>query len=89
MVAAAQLHARIYQSYNLPYDPAPGSIMDKAAKLWRKKEARKCVERRLFVGLLSLLWVFLLCSVAGAPVIAVSIPSCCCCCSLPTNQPLD
>lgn len=41
MVQAADMHARIYQSYNLPYDPAPGSIMDKAMKLWRKKQSRK------------------------------------------------
>jgi hypothetical protein len=40
-VRAADMHARIHNSYNLPYDPAPGSIMDKAMKLWRKKQARR------------------------------------------------
>lgn len=41
MARAAGIHARIFDSYNLAYDPAPGSILDKAAKLWRKKQARK------------------------------------------------
>jgi hypothetical protein len=42
MISAANAHSRIHQSYNLPYDPpAPGSTMDKAMKLWRKKEGRK------------------------------------------------
>lgn len=41
MARAAALHARIFDSYNLAYDPAPGSILDKATKLWRKRQARK------------------------------------------------
>ncbi len=41
MMKAASMHARIYDSFNLAYDPAPGSLLDKAMKLWRKKQARK------------------------------------------------
>ena len=43
MATAAAIHARIFESYNIPYDPAPGSLMDKALKHWRRKKARKCV----------------------------------------------
>lgn len=41
MARAAANHQRIYDSYNLPYDPEPGSDMDKAMKVWRRKQARK------------------------------------------------
>lgn len=41
MVHAAENHQRIYDAYNLPYDPEPGSDLDKAQKLWRKREARR------------------------------------------------
>lgn len=41
MVKAAENHQHIHDSYNLPYDPEPGSIMDKAMKLWKKKETRR------------------------------------------------
>ena len=41
MRRAADTHARIFQSYNLPYDAPPGSVMDRAMKLWRKKQSRK------------------------------------------------
>ena len=41
MVTAAEIQAGIYASYNIPYAPAPGSVMDKAQKLWRKKAARR------------------------------------------------
>jgi len=41
MTRAAANHKRIYDSYNLPYDPEPGSDLDKASKLWRRREARR------------------------------------------------
>jgi hypothetical protein len=49
MLRAADMHARIHESYNLPYHPAPGSIMEKAVKLWRKKQARRqrALEKKL------------------------------------------
>lgn len=49
MLRAAHNHQRIHDSYNLPYDPEPGSDMDKAQKLWKRKQARrqKALEKRL------------------------------------------
>jgi hypothetical protein len=41
MAAAADNHQRIHDAYNLPYDPEPGSDMDKAQKLWRRRQARR------------------------------------------------
>ena len=41
MLRAAAAHQKIYDSYNLPYEVEPGSDLDKAQKLWRRKEARK------------------------------------------------
>lgn len=49
MTQAASNHKRIYDSYNIPYDPEPGSDMDKAMKLWKRKEARekRALEKKL------------------------------------------
>jgi hypothetical protein len=41
MAQAAEQHRKIYESYNLPYNVEPGSIMDKAMKLWKRKQSRK------------------------------------------------
>lgn len=41
MKLAAANHQRIYDSYNIPYQTEPGSVMEKAEKLWRRKQARK------------------------------------------------
>ena len=39
MERAGDNHQRIHDSYNLPYDPEPGSDMDKAMKLWKRQRA--------------------------------------------------
>lgn len=41
MSRAASNHQKIYESYNLPYVVEPGSDLDKAQKMWRRKQARK------------------------------------------------
>lgn len=49
MSVAAANHQRIYDSYNLPYKPEPGSDLDKAEKLWRRKQTRRqrALEKKL------------------------------------------
>ena len=49
MALAAANHRRIFDSYNLPYDPEPGSDLERATKLWKRKQARraKALERKL------------------------------------------
>lgn len=49
MAQAADTHRKIYQQYNLPYEVEPGSVMEKAQKLWKKKQARRqrALEKRL------------------------------------------
>jgi hypothetical protein len=41
MARAAANHARIWNGYNLPYEAEPGSVMDKAQRLWKRREARR------------------------------------------------
>ncbi|CAG9466398.1 unnamed protein product [Pedinophyceae sp. YPF-701] len=52
MVRAAENHQAIWNMYNVPYDPRPGSVADKALKAYKKKEKelaaiRKREEERL------------------------------------------
>jgi hypothetical protein len=49
MARSAANHRRIHESYNLPYEAEPGSDMDKAQKMWRKKQVRKqkALEKKL------------------------------------------
>lgn len=49
MTRAAANHQRIYDSYNLPYETQPGSDLDKAQRLWKKKQTRKqrALEKKL------------------------------------------
>lgn len=49
MLRAAENHKRILDQYNLPYDVEPGSDMDKAQKMWKRKQARraKALEKKL------------------------------------------
>ena len=49
MARAAANHQRIYDSYNLPYDVAPGSDLDKAQKMWNRKQTKKqrALEKKL------------------------------------------
>ena len=49
MSRAAFNHQKIYESYNIPYIVEPGSDLDKAQKLWRRKQARKqrALEKKL------------------------------------------
>lgn len=49
MSVAASNHEKIHDAYNLPYDPEPGSDMDKAMKLWKRKEAKekRALEKKL------------------------------------------
>jgi hypothetical protein len=39
MRSAAANHQKIYNMYNIPYVTEPGSIMEKATKLWKRKQA--------------------------------------------------
>lgn len=41
MAQAAETHRKIHEQYNLPYEVEPGSVMDRAQKFWKKKQARK------------------------------------------------
>jgi hypothetical protein len=49
MTRAAANHQRIYDSYNIPYETVPGSDLDKAQKLWKKKQTKKqrALEKKL------------------------------------------
>lgn len=49
MTAAAFQHKQIYDSYNLPEEAEPGSVMEKAMKFWKRKQARKqkALEKKL------------------------------------------
>eukprot|EP00887_Chlorella_sp_A99_P002543 scaffold6.g2543.t1 len=49
MLRAADTHRKIHEHYNLPYAPEPGSVMDKAMRLWRRRQARRqrALEKKL------------------------------------------
>ncbi|KAI8105680.1 hypothetical protein M9434_000262 [Picochlorum sp. BPE23] len=49
MSKAAAVQQHIHDMYNIPENPEPGSILEKAMKLWKKKQARKqkALEKKL------------------------------------------
>lgn len=49
MSKAAAVQQHIHDMYNIPENPEPGSILEKAMKLWKRKQARKqkALEKKL------------------------------------------
>lgn len=49
MTKAAVIQKEIHDMYNLPEEPEPGSVMDKAMKLWKRKQVKKqkALEKKL------------------------------------------